>query len=257
LAAALIARQQFTAGKEPSMIAFLTSSPFREDADRPTFSNLNGFVDRIRACLPAHPRCLYICSSPDRPDLNCLFGADVFMAFANCGIHFSSYQVLDNTNVDRAGELVKNADLIVLAGGHVPTQNAFFQKIGLRRLLQNHPGVAMGISAGSMNSADVVYAQPEEPGESAPDFQRFLPGLGLSKVQVLPHYQKVKDLLVDDMRLYEDITYADSVGQTFYALPDFSYIVDDGRFVTLFGEGYRIQNGILERLTSHGDMLRI
>jgi hypothetical protein len=33
--------------------------------------------------------------------------------------------------------------------------------------------------------------------------------------------------------------------------------VDDGRFTTLFGEGYRIQNGILERLTSHGDALRI
>ena len=239
------------------MIAFLTSSPFREDTDRPAFSNLNGFVDRMRGALPPNPCCLYICSSPERSDLNCRFGADVFMAFANCGVHFRSYQVLDGRNAHRAPQLVADADLIVLAGGHVPTQNAFFRRIGLRQLLKDHPGVVMGISAGSMNSADVVYSQPEEEGESALDFQRFLPGLGLSKVQILPHYQMCKHMRVDGLRLYEDITYADSMGHTFYALPDFSYIVDDGRFTSLFGEGYRIQNGILERLTSHGDVLTI
>ncbi len=237
------------------MIAFLTSSPFREDVDRPTFSNTNGFIARIRAALPQHPRCLYICSSPDRHDLNCLFGADVFLAFANAGIQFSAYQVLDNTNAERAGELVKNADLIVLAGGHVPTQNAFFQKIGLRELVKDHPGVAMGISAGSMNSADVVYAQPEEPGESAPEYQRFLPGLGLATTQVLPHYQKVKDDILDGLRLYEDITFADSMGHTFYAIPDFSYIVSDGQLQTLYGEGYRICNGHMQQLTHHGETL--
>ncbi len=239
------------------MIAFITSSPFREDVDRPTFSNLNGFIDRIRDCLPENPRCLYICSSPDRPDLNCLFGADVFMAFAHAGIHFSAYHVLDGSNADQAAQLVACSDLIVLAGGHVPTQNHFFQKIGLRTLLMGHPGVVMGISAGSMNCADVVYSQPEEPGESSPHFTRFLSGLGLTQVQVLPHYQKCKDMWVDGKRLYEDITYADSVGHTFYALPDFSYLVDDGKQAMLFGEGYRIRNGIIEKLTSHGQTWRI
>ena len=175
------------------MIAFITSSPFREDVDRPTFSNANGFVDRIAQCLPEQPRCLYICSSPDRRDLNCRFGADIFMAFANAGIHFSTYQVLDGHNAASAAELVADSDLIVLAGGHVPTQNAFFQQIRLRELLQAHAGVVMGISAGSMNCADVVYAQPEEPGESHPFFPRFLPGLGLTQVNILPHYQKVKN----------------------------------------------------------------
>lgn len=237
------------------MIAFITSSPFREDVDRPTFSNENGFMDRIRAALPEYPRCLYICSSPDRHDLNCRFGADIFMAFANMGIHFSCYQVLDNENADRAGELTQNADLIVLAGGHVPTQNAFFQKIGLRELLKNHPGVAMGISAGSMNSADVVYSQPEEEGESDPRFARFLPGLGLTNVQILPHYQKVKDWWLDGKRLFEDITYADSMGHTFYALPDFSYVISDGETDTLYGEVYLVRDGQLSPLTRHGETM--
>ncbi len=239
------------------MIAFITSSPFREDVDRPTFSNENGFADRIRAALPECPRCLFVCSDPDAHDFTCRIGADIFMAFANMGIHFSSYHVLDDQNADRAGELVKNADLIVLAGGHVPTQNAFFQKIGLRQLLQGHPGVAMGISAGSMNSADVVYAQPEEEGESASEFVRFLPGLGLTTIQILPHYQKVKDWWLDGKRLFEDITYADSLGHTFYALPDFSYVISDGCRETLFGEAYRVRDGVLTPLTQNGDVLTL
>lgn len=237
------------------MTAFVTSSPFREDVDRPTFSNANGFVDNIRRCLPAHPRCLYICSSPERRDLNCLYGADIFMAFANAGIHFSSYNVLDGNNADEAPQLVANSDLIVLAGGHVPTQNDFFRRIGLRQLLKDHPGVAMGISAGAMNCADTVYVQPEEPGESHPSFVRFRPGLGLTRVQVLPHYQKVRDDLLDGLRLFEDITYADSLGHTFFALPDFSYVLSDENGDTVYGEAYRIRDGILELLTRNGESM--
>ncbi len=239
------------------MIAFITSSPFRGDVDRPTFSNENGFMDRIRAALPATPRCLFVCSDPQAHEFTCRIGADIFMAFANMGIHFSSYQVLDDENADRTGELVRNADLIVLAGGHVPTQNAFFQKIGLRQLLKDHPGVAMGISAGSMNSADVVYSQPEEEGESDPSFTRFLPGLGLTKVQILPHYLKVKDWWLDGKRLFEDITYADSLDHTFYALPDFSYVISDGEDDTLYGESYLVRDGQLTPLTHTGEAITL
>ena len=166
---------------------------------------------------------------------------------------FSAYRVLDGQNADRAEELVRKSDLIVLAGGHVPTQNHFFRKIGLARLLRNFPGVVMGISAGSMNCAETVYVQPEEPGESASEFLRFCPGLGLTKAQILPHYQKVKDYILDGKRLFEDITYADSMGNTFYALPDFSYIVDDGHRAVLYGEGYRLQNGTLKQIARTGD----
>lgn len=239
------------------MTAFITSSPFREDVDRPTFSNRNGFVDRMREALPEFPRCVYVCSSPDRHDLNCLFGADIFMAFANAGIHFSSYRVLDAWNWEQTEELVANCDLLVFAGGHVPTQNAFFRQIGLADLLKNYHGVTMGISAGSMNSAEIVYAQPEEPGESAPEFVRFMPGLGLTKAQILPHYQKVKHDILDGLRLFEDITFADSMGNTFYALPDFSYLIDDGMTCRIFGEAYRLRDGILELLTREGESYTI
>ena len=237
------------------MILFVTSSPFVDGAERAIFSNANGFLDRIREALPPFPRCLFVCSDPERRDLTCRFGADVFSAFAEAGMPFSGYSVLDAFNAEDAAFLVENSDLIVLAGGHVPTQNTFFQEIGLREILEGYPGVVMGISAGSMNCADTVYVQPEEEGESAPEFERFAPGLGLTEVNILPHYQKVKDNILDNLRLFEDITYADSMGNTFFALPDGSYFYQDEEHLLLFGKAFRLQDGILELLTEDGECL--
>lgn len=237
------------------MKLFLTSSPFVENADRALLSNENQFIDRIREALPPFPRCLFVCSSPERHDLTCRFGGDVFSAFREAGIFFGGFSVLDGENGERAGELVENSDLIVLAGGHVPTQNAFFQEIRLRQLLEEYDGVVMGISAGSMNSAEFVYAQPEEEGETGPDYIRWLPGLNLTSVNVLPHYQKVKDYILDEKRLFEDITYADSFGNEFFAIPDGSFFYQDENVLLLCGEGYRIANGILEHLAEDGEEL--
>ena len=237
------------------MTLFITSRPFVDGDERAILSNDNDFIDRIRDILPPFPRCLFVCSSPDRRDLNCRFGADVFSAFAEAGICFSSYHILDAESADAAEELVENSDLIVLAGGHVPTQNAFFQEIHLREILEGYSGTVMGISAGSMNSADVVYVQPEEEGESDPEFERFAPGLGLTEVNVLPHYQKVKDNILDGLRLFEDITYPDSMGNTFFALPDGSYFYQDDDCLLLCGKAYRLRDGILELLTLDGEVL--
>ncbi len=236
------------------MILYITSSPFVDGADRAILTPANGLLRRLKEDLPPYCRCLYICSSPDRRDLNATFGADVFSAFAEAGMPFSSYQVLDNYNAGDAAWLIENSDLIVLAGGHVPTQNEFFREIGLHELLEDYDGVILGISAGSMNMAGIVYAQPEAPGETEdPDYRRFVPGLGLTGINICPHYQKVHDMILDGKRLFEDVTYYDSMGNTFYALPDGSYFyVREGRTL-LLGKAYRIRNGILELLTLDGE----
>lgn len=237
------------------MTVFITSSPFIDGADRAILSNDNDFIDRIRDALPPFPRCLYVCSSPEDRESTCRYGAETFTAFAEAGIPFSSYNILDAYNADQAESLIADSDFIILCGGHVPTQNAFFQEIGLRELLEDFPGVIMGISAGSMNSADEVYVQPEEEGESSPDFERFAPGLGITEVNVCPHYQKVKDDILDGLRLFEDITYADSMDHEFFALPDGSYFYQDDETLLLCGKAWRIKDGILEQLTRDGDVL--
>ena len=237
------------------MKLFITSSPFVDGADRAIMEPKNDLIRQLKRALPPFCRCLYICSSPDRRDLNCTFGADVFQIFSQEGMPFRHTAELDGDNAYETKKLVMESDLIVLAGGHVPTQNAFFHKIRLPDILKDYDGVVLGISAGSMNMAEVVYAQPEEPGESGPEYKRFLYGLGLTDINILPHYQKVKNDLVDGLRLYEDITYPDSMGKCFYVLPDGSYIYQDDCSCLLYGEGYRICDGIMTRLTEQGQIL--
>lgn len=237
------------------MTVFLTSSPYVPDADRPILSEENGFVEKLREALPPFPQVLFICSDPERFDLTCAWGADTVAAFALAGMPFGGYQVLVGCNAEQAPDLIGGADFIILAGGHVPTQNAFFREIGLRELLEGFDGTVMGISAGTMNCADTVYVQPEEEGESDPDFPRFVPGLGLTEVNVLPHYQKVKDNILDGLRLFEDITYADSFGHTFFAIPDGSFFYQDDNCLLLLGEGYGIRDGALRFLQGEDDCL--
>lgn len=230
------------------MTCFITSSPFVDDAPRAILSNRNGFIDRIRAVLPENPKVVFVCSDPKDHRGICAFAAITTAAFSEVGIHFGGYEVLDGTNAHRAFGMISHCDFIVLSGGHVPTQNAFFRKIRLRHLLKAFKGTVMGISAGSMNMAGSVYLQPEESGESVPEFRRFAPGLGLTWVNILPHYQKAKDYMIDGKRLYEEVTFADSMGQQFFALPDNSYFFQDKDGLLLCGRGYRLKDGIMELL---------
>ena len=237
------------------MVLFITSSPYVNGADRALLSNDNEFIDRIRAVLPSYPRALFIAADPENRADTCRFGADTVAAFSEAGMPFQSYHILDGFNAQEAEALIGQSDLILLSGGHVPTQNAFFREIGLRWLLEDFSGVIVGVSAGSMNCAEYVYAQPEEPGETGPDYERWLPGLALRDVNILPHYQRVKDNLLDGQRLFEDVTYPDSFGNHFFALPDGSYFYQDEEGLLLCGEGYRLHDGILEQLTVSGQVL--
>ena len=236
------------------MIAFLTSSHNIEG--RPDLNPANGFAPELLKAVPRPCRGLAICSDPDNYERTDLFCNSVREGFEVSSVVFSDYQILDRRNQGKAAELVQNADLIILMGGHVPTQNRFFTEIGLRELLEDYDGVIVGISAGSMNSADVVYAQPELEGEAvSPDYQRFLPGLNLTKTMLLPHYQKVKDDVLDGMRLFEDITFADSMGRKFYVLPDGSYLyLHDGK-EELRGEAWLIENGVIRKISGEGDVV--
>ncbi len=238
------------------MIYFLTSSTCMPDS--PALNPVNGFVEELQKALPKLCRALFICSDPDQPSLTYGFAEDMRDSFAEIGVSFTDVTVLERANQDQCAELVAGAGFIALAGGHVPTQNAFFRDISLRECLRNWGGVLMGVSAGSMNSADLVYAQPEEPGEAIdPDYQRWLTGLGLTKHNTIPHYNQDKDWLLDGLRLYEDITYADSIGHRFWVLVDGSYILGrDGR-EELRGEAYLIENGSIRQISREGEVIPI
>ena len=233
------------------MKCFLTSStviPYTQ-----TLNPANGFLDRLRACVPSLCNAVFICSDPDDHAHTVRFAESVKTSMEEAGFRFGLFDILDRQNQAQAARLVGGADLIVLAGGHVPTQNRFFNQIGLKALLHGFDGVLVGISAGSMNCADVVYAQPELDGEALdPDYQRFLPGLGLTEKRILPHYQLIKDDVLDGLRVMEDIAYPDSMGKQFYVLVDGSYLYIENGKEELFGEAYLLADGTLRPITGAG-----
>ena len=240
--------------KDGVMICFFTSHVFNEALDG--INPANRFVDELRACFPKNCRGLYVASDPESHEKNDRVARIVNRAFERDGMLFESIITLDSRNEKDAAELVEVSDLLFLTGGHVPTQNRFFEKIGLRKLVKGFDGVVIGLSAGSMNSADEVYSEPELPGETKdPNYNLFLKGLGLTKRQILPHYYSVKDDTLDGLRIIEEISIPNSKGRTFYAIPDGSYIFSkDGR-EELRGEAYKISNGKMEKIADEGDVV--
>lgn len=240
------------------MTCFLTSSPCREVDSVWRIDPINGLEENLLRVLKNPCKALFIASSPDDVYMTEKHAYEMKETYEHSGIVFEEYILLDRRNQQAAKKLVENADFIILAGGHVPTQLDFFQELNLRQLLTGIDAVVMGISAGTMNSADTVYVHPEREGETTfTDDRRYRQGLGLCKTMVLPHYQMIKNDVLDGLRLFEDVAYADSAksGYDFYCLPDGSYIhVHDG-MEELRGEAYRIHDGKLTQISSTGDCL--
>lgn len=238
------------------MICFLTSNPFSENG---ALNPANGFVDALKASLPAVAvRALFVASSPDEPETNEYYAAEQRQHFGASGVNFDTFRILDRRTADRAAALVADSDFIILTGGHVPTQNRFFRDIGLKELLAGFDGVLVGISAGTMNAAETVYSQPELEGEAIdPDYPRFMPGLGLTKAMLLPHFDGNMEYRLDGLRIWQDVTFPDSMGRRFYAVPDGSYLYLAGGAEELRGEALLVSDGAMRRCSAVGETLRL
>lgn len=236
------------------MVYFLTSSSCLPDS--PALNPANGFVDELRKALPDPCRAVFVASSPDDVDRTERFAGSIRDGFELTGFRFDRYQILDRRSADQCADLVAGADLLILSGGHVPTQNRFFHDIGLRERLTGYDGVVIGISAGTMNCEELVYAPPEEDGEAIdPSYRRFYPGLGLTKVMIFPHFQDTRYEVVDGLPTLESSLLPDSMGRKIYALVDGSFLMGkDGR-EELRGEAYLIENGVLTQIGREGGVL--
>ncbi len=231
------------------MIAFLTSSPCTAivemgQGEKVRMNEENKFVKRLKKYWKEDSRCLVISSAPTEYEFMDRFTGVMEQAARSAELSLKSMELWDYRIPELSKEELRDYDVILLAGGHVPTQNAFFREIRLREKLQGYEGIVIGVSAGTMNSAETVYAMPELPGEAIdPDYQRFLPGLGLTEVMVIPHYNMLRDAMLDGQRLVEDIAIRDSFGRKFLALPDGSYLlIKDGK-TKICGPYYEIKNG--------------
>lgn len=218
----------------------------------------NHLLDLLSKDWADEVKCLILSSSPEEFEINESYRKIFLEAFSLSNLPLTSIDVCDARNEDRIADILYDYEVIILAGGHVPTQNTFFNKIHLKELMRKYEGTVIGISAGSMNCADVVYAQPEIDGEATdPLYKRYLNGLDLTKISILPHFQYIKDICVDGLRVLEDISLPDSRVRPFYALMDGSFILSEDNQTLLYGEAYLIQNGTISKVCDNDQVIQI
>ena len=206
------------------------------------FGNANKILDNIKKYVKKYDNFLFVASNESDFESTDSYANVTFESF-NMTLPFKKYYILDSRTESDAYELIKKADLIFLCGGHVPTQNKFFNNINLREKIKSTNALIIGGSAGAMNMADDVYAIPELQGEAIdPFFNRNLKGLGLTNINVLPHYDELKDSILDNKRFIEDIVLPDTYNRDVYAINNGSYILIDDK-VYLYGETYLLKNG--------------
>lgn len=234
------------------MLVFLTSSPTGPlDGSRKVIGldKKNHFVEHLRKYWKQDAKNLMITATPDAYEQNDEMISFFENAVKTDGLTCAPFEVWDFRTEDFSKEKLHSYDVIWLGGGHVPTQNRFFEEIKLREKMEGFAGIVIGISAGTMNAADVVYVQPEHEGEAIdPDFKRFIKGLNITKTQILPHYQMVKDWYLDGMRLYDDITYGDSYGHSFLVLEDGSYLMIRDGEESVWGNAYELSDGQIRKI---------
>ena len=219
------------------------------------FFTKNDFVKNLKNNWKDKSKILYITADPNSEETN----NSIIESFKNSFyISNLSYNTIDLCDGYKNNQNLEEYDVIILGGGHVPTQNKFFKEINLAGRIKKFEGLIIGISAGTMNSAEVVYAQPELEGEAIdPKYERFLKGLNLTKFQVLPHYYSLKDEKLDGFRIIEDISFGDSVGRCFYVLPDGSYIYQTKNECYLYGEGFIIKDKEMTKICEDKQKLKL
>lgn len=211
------------------------------------FSNQNSILDNIKKYVKKYDNFLFVASNEFNNDATDVYAHVTFASF-DLTLPFNNYYILDSRTEDKTDELIQKADLIFLCGGHVPTQNNFFNNINLKEKIKNAKALIIGGSAGAMNMASTVYCPPELEGEAAnPNFRKIYEGLGLTNINVFPHYDVLKDYLVDGIHVINEIVIPDSFEYDIYAINNGSYIlIDDKNY--LYGEAYLLKNGKIKKI---------
>lgn len=214
------------------------------------FGNTNGILDLIKKLTPKQSNFVFVASSESNYEATDTYAQLTFDSF-RITYPFENYIILDGRTKDRTEEIIQNADLIFLCGGHVPSQNQFFHNINLKEFIKNTDALIIGASAGSMNCAKIVYAQPEVEGESInPLYKRYLQGLGLTNISILPHFEQCINDIIDGKNIFKEISLPDSKIRPFIAYSDGSYIYDNGTKQIMYGKAFLFENGNYSQISN-------
>ena len=202
-------------------------------------SDKNKLVTNIKKYLKKNSSILFIASNKNDFEKIDMYSKLLFESLKLSGITFEEYNVLDNRTIDKTNEFVDKADLIFLSGGDTFMQNEFLKEIKLKELLENYNGIIIGQSAGSINMAKDVFNSPEQSEKSEPIY---FEGLGLTKINVEPHWKMDTSLFDENEKYQRKYILEESKKRDIYAICDGGYILINEDNNEIYGEVYIIRN---------------
>lgn len=211
--------------------------------------NENGILQVIKKFLPHADSLVVVANDPlDYEDNDAKLNV-IAQSFDKTGIAFKRATVLDERNKGEASDIIGEADLIILSGGKCWCQKKFFDQIGLKKLLANHAGVIIGVSAGSMNLCNTIANFPEEASDL--DDPRWFDGMGFFDGIIIPHFDgetATYQFDCGDINVARDYVLPMSQERDFIGLPNGSFIViDNGGGISYHGDVYKISKGVVTK----------
>ena len=220
-------------------------------------NNINHFVDRLKAHTNKIRNFVFIASNPDGASKTDEYSSIIVKALNLDGFGIQNVIIMDHRFDGDIEDVILSADCVFLAGGHVPTQNAYFNEIKLKQILKNYNGIVIGQSAGSMNCAEEVYVQPECREEFYDkSFKKLITGLGLTKIKVMPHMNRAMTDEIDGTTAY-DMCLEDSKTITHYGITDSGFIEISGGKALSFGATVLFKDGECIRLCENGESVEV
>lgn len=209
------------------------------------FTNSNGFLNNMKKHIKRNNKFVLIASNPDSYEKNDIYLNMDIKALDLSGIKFKEYVVLDNRNKNDIFKVLNNASLIFLCGGNTYEQNKFFNDIKLKDYIKDIDACIVGISAGSINSAEDVFNSPES--EDDLNNPSNLKGLGITSFNIEPHFKN------RDNKIQMDSIIKESYNRVIYGIPDGTYILQD----TIYGECFKIYNGEIQKICQNNNIFKV
>ena len=207
--------------------------------------NMGIFEGKTMSTFLKNKKFVMIASDPNNYEINDKFLKMDIEALKLSGLEFDKYLVLDNRSKENVDGILKDSDLIFLAGGKTLTQNIFFNDINLKKALKKLDCTIVGISAGSINLASNVYNAPEDLDDI--NNPLYLKGLDMTTINVIPHFN-LYDLDDEAKKMQRESVLKESFNRTLIALVDKSYIYIKDNKSILYGEAYKIKDGNITRM---------
>ncbi|CCY94056.1 putative uncharacterized protein [Firmicutes bacterium CAG:884] len=211
-----------------------------------SFFENNNFLKNMKESINDYDKFVIIASDADNYEQNDYYLKLDMDVLAMSGINFKENVVLDNRNKDDIVNVLKNSSLIFLSGGDTLKQNIFFNEINLKEYIKNIDACIVGISAGAINSAKIVFNSPEE--EKDLTNPSILEGLGLTTINVEPHFDCDKI-----SKIQMDAILKESNNRVIYGLPDKSYIFNN----KVYGKCYRVYKENIELISNDDEAVEV